>query len=138
MATFKLSIVTPEHVFYEDEIEALVFEAPDGEFCVMAGHEPMVATLVPSELRITMAGGEKKWAAASGGFATILPDEMLVMLQTCEWPWEIDIKRAQRDKRAAQEQLRRQRSKQEYTLARNMLARAMVRLRVTSRNQING
>lgn len=136
MSAFKLSVITPERLFFEGEAEALVFQAPDGEFCIMAGHEPMVATLVEGEIRITQQG-KTRWAAASAGFATIMNDEVLVMLQTCEWPEEIDIRRAERDARAAQEKLRQQKSMQEYMLARSMLARAMVRMRVTNRRRVN-
>ncbi len=62
---------------------------------------------------------------------------VLLMLQTAEWSWEIDQKRAERDARAAQAKLRQQKSMQEYYLARSMMARAMARLRVSNRNKIN-
>ena len=66
-----------------------------------------------------------------------MQDQVLVMLQTCEWPEEIDIKRAERDQHEAQEILRQKKSMQEYAMARSMLARAMVRLQVKSRHGIN-
>ena len=133
MAAYHLSIITPEHTFYEGDVESLVFTTSDGEWCVMAGHQPMVINIVEGELRIT-AEGRTRWAASSAGFVTIMQDEVLVMLQTCEWPEEIDIKRAERDKHAAEEILRQKKSMQEYALASSMLARAMVRLKVKNRN----
>ena len=133
MATFHLSIITPEHTFFEGDVDALVFTTTDGEWCIMAGHQPMVINVIEGELRINQ-GDRVRWAASSAGFVTIMQDEVLVMLQTCEWPEEIDIKRAERDRHAAEEVLRQKKSMQEYALASSMLARAMVRLKVKNRN----
>jgi F-type H+-transporting ATPase subunit epsilon len=130
--TFKLSIVTPEHSFFEAPVEMLVLQAVDGEIGILSGHEPMVISLREGILRI-LQNGIWRSAAASSGFATVIKDEVLVMLQTAEWPEEIDIKRAERDRYIAEERLRQKRSMQEYYLARSMLARAMVRLRAAKR-----
>ena len=134
--TFHLSILTPERTFFEGEAEALTIQAVDGEMGIMAGHAPEVVSLVEGTLRVT-AQDHCRWAAASAGFATILPDSVFVILQTVEWPEEIDIRRAERARAEAEERIRQQKSLQEYHMARSMLARAMVRLRVTSQNRIN-
>ena len=134
--TFHLTILTPERTFFEGEAESLTLEAVDGELGVMAGHAPEAVTLIEGELRLT-ADGQARWAAASAGFAAILPDSVFVILQTVEWPEEIDLRRAERSRWEAEERLRQQKSIQEYHLARAMLARAMVRLRVTGKSRIN-
>ena len=128
--TFRLQIITPERSFMDNQAEMLILNAPDGEFGVMAGHAPMVVSLSEGGIRIKQNG---KWreAAASDGFATITQDHVLVLLQTAEWPEEIDRGRALRDSERATERLRQQRSMHEYHIARSMLARAMARLRVT-------
>lgn len=135
-ATFHLSIITPEHSFFEGDVEMLVLETPDGEVAIQAGHIPMVISTVEGEIRIHQ-DGRCRWAAASSGFATVIQDQVLLMLQTAEWPEEIDIKRAERAEREAQERLRQKRSMEEYHMARAMLARAMARLRVSNRRNIN-
>lgn len=131
-ATFRLQIVTPERSFFDAQVEMVVFIAPDGEIGVMAGHSPMVVSMQEGAIRILQNG---KWreAAASDGFATIMQDEVLLLMQTVEWPEEIDRVRAERDRALAEEKLRQQRSMREYYLARSMLARAMVRLRVSGK-----
>ena len=134
--TFHLSILTPERTFFEGEAESLTVQAVDGELGVMAGHAPEAISLVEGTLRLT-ADGQSRWAAASAGFATILPDSVFVILQTVEWPEEIDVRRAERSRMEAEERLRQQKSLQEYHLARSKLARAMVRLRVTGQSRIN-
>lgn len=131
-ATFRLQIITPERSFFDAQAEMVVFLAPDGEIGVLAGHSPMVISMREGGIRILQDG---KWreAAASDGFATITQDEVLLLMQTVEWPEEIDLARAERDREHAEEKLRQQRSMQEYYIARSMLARAMVRLRVSNR-----
>ena len=59
------------------------------------------------------------------------------MVQTVEWPEEIDIRRAENDRMRAQEMLRQKNSLREYHLARTSLARAMARLRVSKSHNIN-
>ncbi len=127
--TFRLQIITPERVFLEADAEALTLKAPDGEIGIQAGHAPMLVSTEEGEIRIKMDGAWRE-AAASDGTATVTPDQVLLMLQTVEWPEEIDENRARRDEERAREALRQKGSLQEYIMAKSMLSRAMVRLRV--------
>ncbi len=134
--TFHLSILTPEHSFFEGDVEMLVLESLDGKIGILAGHAPEVISTVESEIRL-LINGEWRWAAASAGFATVTQDQVLVMLQSAEWPEEIDIKRAEQAEYEARERLRQQKSIEEYRVAHSMLSRAMVRLRVSKRHNYN-
>ncbi|HIS98864.1 MAG TPA: ATP synthase F1 subunit epsilon [Candidatus Faecaligallichristensenella faecipullorum] len=133
---FKLSIITPERLFFEGEVEMLVVESTDGQLAIMAGHEQGVIAIESGEIRIKQ-NGEYKDAAISSGMVTVAHDETLVMVQTVEWPEEIDIRRAENDRMRAQEMLRQKNSLREYHLARTSLARAMARLRVSKSHNIN-
>ncbi|GHU67445.1 ATP synthase epsilon chain [Clostridia bacterium] len=135
MSSFHLTILTPEHTFFEGDVQALRFPTVDGLYGVLAGHQPEVVILVEGALKITIDGGERE-AAASDGFVTILPESVTVILQTVEWPEDIDRRRAEDARREAEEALRQQQSQREFVLARSMLARAMVRLRV-ARGSVN-
>ena len=133
---FRLTIITPEKQFFDGDAEMLVLPATDGEMAVMAGHEPMVISTVEGELRISQHGTQRT-AAASAGFTTVMKDAVLVMLETAEWPEDIDVQRAIREEAEAKERMRHRGSMQEYHLARAMLARAMTRLRVSSSRNLN-
>lgn len=137
MRTFHLSVVTPEHTFFSGDVEYVLLMAPDGGMGVLAGHEPMAVALSEGEMILRMSDGKTRNAAASSGYAIILPDQVLLVLQTAEWPEQIDVNRARRAKQAAQEQLVRRESLREYQIARATLARAMVRLRVTGQENHN-
>jgi F-type H+-transporting ATPase subunit epsilon len=126
--------MTPEHALVEAPAERLILPAVDGELGILPGHAPMVVTIKEGIGRVTMRGATRRFAA-SAGFATIMPDAALVMLQTAEWEEDIDRKRAERDKRRAEEILHQKKSRHEYQMARATLARAMVRLRISDRSR---
>ena len=128
--TFHLSVVTPERDFFHDEVEMVVLQAQDGELGIQPGHAPALVALREGITRVQQDGAWR-WFAASSGYASILPDGVYAVLQTAEWPDEIDVNRAQREKEEAEETLRQKQSMQEYAMTRSMLARAMVRLRIT-------
>ena len=125
-----LSVVTPEREFFNGEIEMIILQAQDGELGVLAEHAPALVALQEGVTRIQQ-DGQWRWFAASSGYASILPDGVYAVLQTAEWPEEIDVNRAMREKEEAEDILRQKQNRQEYAVTRSMLARAMVRLRVT-------
>ena len=135
--TFHLSILTPEHEFYSGSIEMLNVSALDGELCVLSGHAPTVIGLTEGELTLRDENGNTRWASASDGFMTITPDETVVMLQSAEWPEDIDRVRAERAESKAREALLQQQDRQSYLMNQAMLLRAMTRLRVSDHHRVN-
>ena len=125
-----LSVVTPEREFFNGDVEMVILQAQDGELGILAEHSPTLVALREGVTRVKI-DGNWRWFAASSGYASVLPDSVYVVLQTAEWPEEIDVNRAIREKEEAEEILRQKQNRQEYAVTRSMLARAMVRLRVT-------
>ena len=130
--TFELTVMTPEREFFSGEAEALSVTGVDGEFCVLAGHAPMVATLEIGTLRI-QTDGEWREAINSEGFMEVLNNRVVVFVQTCEWPEEIDVRRAEQAKRRAEELLRQKQNLLEYGGSKIALARAMARLSASTK-----
>lgn len=136
-ASFPLTIITPKHTFFSGEVESLQIESTDGSLGILAGHEPMVASVADGMITIKLKDGTIREAASSSGFLTVTSAEADLLVQTAEWAENIDEARARDAMRLANEKLRQQKSMQEYHMARSMLARAMVRLRVTARGHRN-
>jgi F-type H+-transporting ATPase subunit epsilon len=126
---FPIEIIASDHPFYKGECEILVFPGIDGEFGIMANHEPMVTCLSAGELKFQL-DGEWHYAAVSDGFVDISPKRVTILADTIERPEDIDMKRAEEAKLIAQEKLRQQLSIKEYYQTRAALNRAMVRLKV--------
>ena len=74
----------------------------------------------------------------SEGFVEVRPDETIAFSEAVEWPEDINESRAREAKERAEEQLRRNRSAEEYRLNRRALQRAFARLRVKHHNGLNG
>ncbi len=130
MSTFFLEVLTPERKFFSGEAEGVVFKSVDGEMGVLAQHAPTVVAVDVGPLKIN-AQGEWKEALVTEGFAKIMPDKVVILTDTAEYPEEIDINRAKAAKDRAQERLQKQLSQIEYVRSKAALARAMARLKIT-------
>ena len=132
---FNLKITTCDRSFYSGPCESIVLPAIDGEHGVLADHEPMVTAIVSGECRFT-ANGKQNIIAVGQGFAEIKPEQVEVIVDTAEYPEEIDARRAEEAKIRAEEAMRQKQSIQEYHMNQLALSRAMARLRVTSHKEI--
>lgn len=130
--TFELSIMTPERQFFSGQVEALTITGIDGKMTVLAGHAPMVASLAVGEISIKQDGVWRE-AVNSEGFMEVLQDSVVVFVQACEWPEDIDMRRAEEAKHRAEERIRQRQSIWENKSSKIALARAMVRLRAGRR-----
>lgn len=126
---FQLDILTPEHPFFSGQAEVVIFNALDGFYQVLAGHEPTITALSAGPLRYKDQG---EWyeAVASTGFVEIMPGYVTILASAVERPEEIDVNRAEAARERAEERLRQHRSKQEYISSQAALARALARLKV--------
>jgi len=134
--TFWLEILTPERSFFSGQAEQVTVTGLDGKIGVLKGHTPMVSSLGIGEVQIKQNG---VWltAACSEGFMRTDPDYTLILVQTAEWPEEIDVNRAMYKKEQAEEKLRQKESMREFTSNRNTLAKAVMRIRVGGKNSVN-
>ena len=127
--SFKLTIVEPDGVFYEGEIDMLEFNTTEGELGIYKGHIPLTVIIKPGILTITEEE-ETKEAALHAGFAEILPDKITIMAEIIEWPAEIDEERAEEAKMRAEERLQQKASETDIARAEIALQRAMTRIEV--------
>ena len=80
MATFKFELVSPERVLMSVDADQVVVPGADGDFAVLAGHAPVIATLRPGVLDVT-AGTTKKRLFVKSGFAEVDPARLTVLAQ---------------------------------------------------------
>ena len=77
---FQLEIITPNDPFYKGSAESVILPAIDGEYGVLAGHEPVVTAIEPGTARY-LVDGEWKEVVVGQGFAEIMPDYTILLLQ---------------------------------------------------------
>ena len=109
MATFSVSLVTPEGPAFEGEIEMLVVPGADGEIGVLARHAPLVALLNAGSTRIYRArSSEDVLEFATGpGFFKVEQDRALALVDDAVEAREIDDARAREQLETAQAELER-------------------------------
>jgi len=135
-ARFYLEVITPERRFFQGQVEMVIVQSVDGEIGVMKGHIPMVTPIAVGTLKIKQ-NGKWKEAAMNEGFMEVLPDKTIILCHSVEWPEEIDEKRAREAMERAQERIRQRNSLREYHESKAALARAMTRLKVKKRYNID-
>jgi F-type H+-transporting ATPase subunit epsilon len=127
--TFKLEIVTPEQILFNDEIQFVVVPEINGELGVLKNHAPMIAALNIGILRYTKPGGEILKLAVSGGFMEVIYNEARILAETAERGSDIDVLRAKASKERAEKRLAARDEKLDYARAHSSLQRAITRLK---------
>lgn len=130
--SFYVEILTPEKRFFTGDIETLILKTPNGEMGVLANHTPMVSAVAIGIIRIKQDG---EWldAVLSEGFMEIKNDKTVILVDTAEWPDEIDINRASEAQERAAERLQSKLSYQEYMQSKAAIARAAERLKISKK-----
>src|ERR1700757_3908575 len=103
MATFHFELVSPERLLFAGEVTQVDVPGEEGEFGVLAGHAPYVATLKPGLLTIHGEGAPQR-IVVRGGFAEVGPSGLTVLAEQATPAEEFDptmieeaIKDAQED-----------------------------------------
>jgi len=76
----KVSVISPESVLFEGEVESLVAPAFDGEVGILPSHAPMVTLLGRGTLRLGSGGTQRRFVVA-GGFLQVADDTVRVVTE---------------------------------------------------------
>ena len=128
---FTLKIITPDRVFYEEEVSMVEFNTVEGEVGIYKDHIPMTMIVAPGILTITR-GDEVKEAALHAGFTEVLPDKVTILAEIIEWPEEIDVARAEESKSRAEGRIREHTPGTDMGRAEMSLKRAVARIQVVN------
>lgn len=125
--TFKLKIISPDRVFFEDDVTMVELGTSEGEMGVYAGHIPLTAILVPDTVKIHK-GDDVRKAALHSGFVEVMPDCVTILAEIAEWPEEIDVNRANEARIRAERRLSSHDSNVNTMRAELALKRSLARL----------
>jgi F-type H+-transporting ATPase subunit epsilon len=90
MATFHFELVSPERLVFAGEVNQVDVPGEEGEFGVLAGHAPYVATLKPGMLKIYATSGAPQRIVVKGGFAEVGPTGLTVLAEQATPAEEFD------------------------------------------------
>ena len=124
----QLNIVSPDRLVVRDSVSGVTVPGRGGYLGVLPGHAPMLTELVPGELTYAREG-MNHYLCVNWGFAEVLPDRVIVLVQSAERAEEIDVERAQKAKQRAEDRLKRFEDPEiDMERAREALRRAIARL----------
>jgi F-type H+-transporting ATPase subunit epsilon len=90
-----VAVVSAERLLWTGAAKSLVAKTPEGDIGILPGHEPVLALLVESPLRIEELDGSKLLIAVHGGFFSVEHDNVNVIAEVAELAEDIDLERAQ-------------------------------------------
>jgi F-type H+-transporting ATPase subunit epsilon len=127
--TFQLEIVTPSRLLVQDAAEEAQIPGLSGYLGILPGHAPLITELAVGVITYKASGATHTLSVA-WGFAEVLQDKVTILAETAERPEEIDVERAQKAKDRAEQRLKSNDLKVDYTRAEDALQRAETRLNV--------
>jgi F-type H+-transporting ATPase subunit epsilon len=89
MATFHFDLVSPEKLAFSGEVDQVDVPGVEGDFGVLAGHAPVVASIRPGILTVTTDGTHKK-IIVLGGLAEMSEKGLTVLADVATSIEELD------------------------------------------------
>ncbi len=78
----KLSIISPERIVFEGDVDRVVVPAFDGEVGILAQHAPLVTLLGRGTVRVGGGTGADTIFAVQGGFVQVADDVVRVVTES--------------------------------------------------------
>jgi F-type H+-transporting ATPase subunit epsilon len=127
MTPFSLTIVTPDGLEFEGQVEELVVRTTTGDVGILAGHINFVAALGMGRATVVQ-DGKKRYGACIGGMVSVMNGQVKLVPTTFEWAEDIDAARAESSLHRARKTLNDKNSSDtDICLAEARMRRALVR-----------
>ena len=133
-----VEVVTPDGPVYDAGVEMVVLPGVEGELGILPRHQPIVTLLEIGETRIRKDDDTWDYIATGIGYAQVLFDKVLVVVDHGELAGGIDVRRAEVAAERARRRLQESgdpaaRAVVDFFRAEQALERAENRLRVAGR-----
>jgi F-type H+-transporting ATPase subunit epsilon len=125
-STFTFELVTPERLLLSAPAEQVVVPGSEGDFAVLAGHAPVISTLRPGVIEITLPQGRQR-IFVKKGVAEADSERLTVLAQTAVAVDDLDAERLSAEQKAAEAELAAAKDDQSKRMA-EMLVDVLKRL----------
>lgn len=131
----RLNILSPERKLLEGElVDEVTLTSGEGQIQILPGHVPMIGTLDAGLFGYKSSAGVTT-GAISNGFFDVNNDELTVMAETLELQGEIDINRALKAQKSAEEMLKgAELDEHKFRKYQLKLQRALIRQHVSGKD----
>jgi F-type H+-transporting ATPase subunit epsilon len=119
---FRTEVLTPEGEVFNDEVEMISTKTAVGSIGILANHEPVLAMLDPTELRLYKTDSEVVRFAQAEGYIQVVDNHALILVEEAIAPGDLDagnlrerLEQAERELESAGEDSERRRLAQRDT-----------------------
>ena len=134
----QLSIVTPEKLVLNEEVDQVNAPGVEGDLGILYDHAPILTTMRPGRFSYELAGEKGRETiqmVVSGGYLEVTDNRVIVLAEAVEFLDEIDKERANASLLKAEEALADTGlSDDEFAEAQDRLFRAIARLEPSEMN----
>ncbi len=102
---FQAEVLTPEGEAFNDEVEMVSTRTTVGSIGVLAHHQPILAMLEPTELRLYKSESEVVRFAQAEGYMQIAGNHALILVEEAHAPNELDASDLQERIKQAESEL---------------------------------
>ena len=103
--TFKFELVSPERVLLSGDAEQVQVPGAEGQFTVLPGHAPVITTLRPGVIRVTLKDKGIDDIFVKTGFAEVNPEGLTVLTEHAFITEEADPRMLEDELKAVEEAL---------------------------------
>jgi F-type H+-transporting ATPase subunit epsilon len=87
---FRAEVLTPEGEVFNDEVEMVSTKTAVGSIGILANHEPLLAMLDPTELRLYKTESEVVRFAQAEGYIQMAGNHVLILVEEAVAPGDLD------------------------------------------------
>jgi F-type H+-transporting ATPase subunit epsilon len=87
---FRAEVLTPEGEVFNDEVELVSTKTAVGSIGILANHEPVLAMLDPTELRLYKTESEVVRFAQAEGYLQVAGNHALILVEEAIAPGDLD------------------------------------------------
>jgi len=92
-----LEIVTPNRLFFDDEVKSLTAPGYEGGFQVLPKHAPYITTMLPGTVKILTKEDEPLFFATSGGTVEVHSNKITMLAESIISKENIDVAEAEKE-----------------------------------------
>ncbi len=88
MSSYRLNVSSPDGTIFDGEAEKLLFRAAGGDMTVLKGHVPLMTTVRPGLVKLTLPDGSVRNAHAESGIVSVGKEGVILLSDTFQWDKE--------------------------------------------------
>lgn len=129
-----LSIITPEKVIYEDQIDEVIVPTENGEIAILPNHINLLTKINPGEM-IIKKGASQEYIAITGGFLEVQSNKISILAEYAIKAQNIEIARAMEAKKRAEKVMSEKSTDNEMKIAQAEMIKSILEIKVATRRK---